>query len=153
MTYSIKAHPTRYGDVVFRSRLEATWAAFFDLAGWKWSYEPIDLSIEGVCWTPDFLVSFPCGHSECPETHELYVEVKPATSIDEFADHIAAKMARYEVPHPALFGIDPTVTEWEMAHGCGGGIYSVDTWCSEDPMILWHQAKLATQYKSPLGIQ
>lgn len=62
--YTIKAHPTTYAGVNFRSRLEATWAAFFDLCGWGWEYEPFDL--EG--WTPDFLLK---GASPC------LVEVKP----------------------------------------------------------------------------
>ncbi|MCW0217495.1 MAG: hypothetical protein OJI67_04140 [Prosthecobacter sp.] len=44
--------PTQYGGVIFRSRLEATWAYFFDSIGLPWKYEPFD--IEG--WTPDFLL-------------------------------------------------------------------------------------------------
>ena len=35
----MRSHPTTYADVKFRSRLEARWAAFFDLAGWRWEYE------------------------------------------------------------------------------------------------------------------
>ena len=50
MQYNIKAIPTTYAGVKFRSRLEARWAAFFDLCGWKWDYEPFDL--DG--WAPDF---------------------------------------------------------------------------------------------------
>jgi len=61
----IKAHPTVYGAICFRSRLEATWAAFFDLCGWSWAYEPIDL--EG--WVPDFVLFL---------ARPVYVEVKPA---------------------------------------------------------------------------
>lgn len=61
----IKAHPTRYKNVQFRSRLEARWAAFFDLLDWRWQYEPIDL--DG--WTPDFSI---VGHDG-----PIYVEVKP----------------------------------------------------------------------------
>ena len=53
--------PTMYDGYRFRSRLEARWAAFFDLAGWEWKYEPIDL--DG--WIPDFWVAFTCSHSEC----------------------------------------------------------------------------------------
>lgn len=60
----MNAIPTKYAGVQFRSRLEARWAAFFDLCGWKWDYEPIDL--EG--YIPDFIVAF-----ERP----LLVEVKP----------------------------------------------------------------------------
>lgn len=52
MRYDIKAIPTTYAGVRFRSRLEARWAAFFDLCGIKWEYEPFDL--DG--WAPDFLL-------------------------------------------------------------------------------------------------
>jgi hypothetical protein len=61
----IKAIPTVYGGVKFRSRLEATWAAFFDRCGWSWDYEPVDLR----GWAPDFALWF-----DAP----VYVEVKPA---------------------------------------------------------------------------
>jgi hypothetical protein len=50
LKYTITAHPTTYGGVNFRSRLEARWAAFFDLLEWKWEYEPVDL----YGWVPDF---------------------------------------------------------------------------------------------------
>lgn len=50
MEYTIKAIPTTYRGVRFRSRLEARWAAFFDKMGWMWTYEPYDL--DG--WAPDF---------------------------------------------------------------------------------------------------
>ena len=36
---TIKAIETRYGGHLFRSRLEARWAMFFDLAGIPWQYE------------------------------------------------------------------------------------------------------------------
>jgi hypothetical protein len=64
--FKVAAIPTMYAGVQFRSRLEARWAAFFDLLGWKWDYEPIDLA----GYIPDFLVRRPLG--------ELFlVEVKP----------------------------------------------------------------------------
>lgn len=53
-----------YGGTQFRSRLEAKWAAFFDLAGWDWEYEPIDLN----GYIPDFVLGF---------KEPLIVEVKP----------------------------------------------------------------------------
>lgn len=43
---------TNYANVAFRSRLEARWAAMFDLLELRWEYEPIDL--EG--YIPDFYV-------------------------------------------------------------------------------------------------
>ena len=58
------AIPTSYGGVNFRSRLEARWAAFFDLLGWSWEYEPIDLA----GYIPDFILNF---------KKPLLVEVKP----------------------------------------------------------------------------
>ena len=65
MTYTIKAIPTTYAGVNFRSRLEARWAAFFDLCGWKWDYEPFDL--DG--WAPDFRIRTAIG--------PVLAEVKP----------------------------------------------------------------------------
>lgn len=62
---TIKAIPTRYANCQFRSRLEARWAAFFDLLGWKWEYEPTD---DGA-WVPDFIIRGVCG--------PIPVEVKP----------------------------------------------------------------------------
>jgi hypothetical protein len=61
----IAAHPTMYQSTLFRSRLEARWAAFFDLMTYTWQYEPIDFHD----WVTDFLVKFRCGHSECGEHH------------------------------------------------------------------------------------
>lgn len=61
----IAPKPTTYRDTHFRSRLEARWAAFFDLAGWRWDYEPFDL--DG--WVPDFRLK--------GSNNNLLVEVKP----------------------------------------------------------------------------
>lgn len=63
--------PTEYADTLFRSRLEARWAAFADLAGWSWVYEPFD----GKGYLPDFC--FTIGD------RPLLVEVKPVASIEE----------------------------------------------------------------------
>ena len=50
MDYTIKSIPTVYKGGNYRSRLEARWAAFFDLCEWDYEYEPVDL--DG--WFPDF---------------------------------------------------------------------------------------------------
>jgi hypothetical protein len=138
----IRAHPTTYAGQRFRSRLEARWAAFFDLAGWRWRYEPIDL--EG--WVPDFLVTFPCRHS-CGGEHRLYVEVKPYWSVAEFAGHPVLEMDPYVEPHPAAFGLAPDVTRWEMCHGSGGGEYSVTSGWITDPERLWREAGNLVQWR------
>lgn len=65
--------PTKYRGVQFRSRLEAKWAVFFDLVGWPWLYEPIDLR----GYVPDFVL----------QLHQpVLVEVKPALSRADMAD-------------------------------------------------------------------
>ena len=63
---SFAAHPTPYQGTLFRSRLEARWAAFFDLIGWRWEYEPFDL----YGWVPDFIINGAGNNA-------LLVEVKP----------------------------------------------------------------------------
>jgi len=79
MKYDIKAIPTTYAGVNFRSRLEARWAAFFDLCGWKWDYEPFDL--DG--WAPDFMLKGKV---------KALVEVKPINFAD--AEDAAIKQAK-----------------------------------------------------------
>jgi hypothetical protein len=68
--YTIKAYPTTYNSIRFRSRLEATWAAFFDLLEWPWEYEPFDLG----SWSPDFLIK--------GAERDALVEVKPSSMPD-----------------------------------------------------------------------
>ena len=53
MKYTIEAKPTKYNNRIYRSRLEARWAAYFDLAKIEFEYEPFDL--EG--WSPDFIIN------------------------------------------------------------------------------------------------
>jgi hypothetical protein len=66
---------TEYAGHVFRSRLEARWAALFDLMRWDWVYEPLDA--DG--YIPDFLLM-----GERP----VLVEVKPAVSIEEMRSYL-----------------------------------------------------------------
>lgn len=73
--------PTRYKNVMFRSRLEARWACFFDLLGWEWIYEPFDLN----GYIPDF--SFRNWRGS------LIVEVKPETSFDSLKQYAAKAFA------------------------------------------------------------
>ena len=84
----MKAIPTLYKNIVFRSRLEAKWAAFFDLAQWHWDYEPIDLN----GWIPDFQIIN-------KQNKAILVEVKPITDLNrEFTDKIdKANNNQYEV--------------------------------------------------------
>lgn len=80
MKYNVKAIETEYRNCKFRSRLEATWAAFFDLNGLNWEYEPFDL--DG--WFPDFRI-YQGRHKG-----DMLVEVKP-TYFDSHKDLIDLK--------------------------------------------------------------
>lgn len=75
LSYTIPAIPTVYGGRQYRSRLEAKWAAFFDLCGWQAEYEPFDLGE----WSPDFLIK--------GADRDVLVEVKPITALDRDVSH------------------------------------------------------------------
>lgn len=160
MDYNIKPHPPRYAGVLFRSRLEASYAAFFDLARWTWEYEPIDLN----GWTPDFRVEFPCKHSECEQTdgqrdgsHVLLCEVKPYFKIENFAGHPCMQYpygqnekAGTSIPADsgAALGVNPRISIFEMCHGAGGGQFSLVDWISPID-ALWIGAQEKTRYRPP----
>lgn len=56
----IKAIETRYAGYLFRSRLEARWAVFFDALGIKWEYEPEGYDLGEAGWyLPDFWLPLP----------------------------------------------------------------------------------------------
>lgn len=64
--YNIKAIPTVFDGILYRSRLEAKYACFFSLVpSIKFEYEPIDFK----GWSPDFKIIV--------GDLEFYVEVKP----------------------------------------------------------------------------
>lgn len=86
MRYTITPKETVYAGYRFRSRLEARWAAFFDLLGWKWDYEPIDFGT----WSPDFAIY---------GNQTVYVEVKPIT---DFSNEVAEKINGSGCVKPAL---------------------------------------------------
>jgi hypothetical protein len=123
-----------YDGLEFRTALEAHWAAFFDLAGWEWRYNPAPVGD----WKPEFHVTFACGHSECNDNHSLLVAILPVSELKTLRGHPALTYA-YSVPDThggsgtiadagALFGSNAGVTGWEMSHGAGGGVHEVSQW-------------------------
>ena len=52
----MQAIQTEYKGYLFRSRLEARWAVFFDACGVRWEYEPGGYVIpDGQYYLPEFL--------------------------------------------------------------------------------------------------
>jgi len=71
--YAIKAKPTSYNQINFRSRLEARWAVFFDVIELPWEYEPKNLfGMQDMYYQPDFLLP----------TINAIVEVKPSQFLE-----------------------------------------------------------------------
>lgn len=74
----IKAKPTIYKNILFRSRLEAKWAIFFDEMGIAWQYEPgtymVPINGYFIKYCPDFALLNVKTQQEISQP--LYVEVK-----------------------------------------------------------------------------
>ena len=70
---NLKAIQTLYKGYLFRSRLEARWAVFFDACGVEYEYEPEGYDLgNGLKYLPDFLLHGVDGR----DSGDLYVEVK-----------------------------------------------------------------------------
>jgi len=113
MEYKIKPIPTLYAGLTFRSRLEATWAAFFDNLGWTWRYEPFDL--DG--WVPDFEI-------QTSIKERLLVEVKPIDLTKINRNKIEETPYKKTINHLGYFnvlllGISPVV----FGNHCCAGLF------------------------------
>jgi hypothetical protein len=109
---TLKPIETSYKGYLFRSRLEARWAVYFDALSLSWDYEPEGFDLDGVWYLPDFLVKTPQGE-------DMWVEVKPegVTSDEKFERfYKALNPDRYSIttrvylvsgtPHKVLTGCD-----------------------------------------------
>jgi len=89
--------PTEYKGCRYRSRLEATWAAFMEDLGWPCQYEPVDLA----GYIPDFIITWPWA--------PLLLEVKPALSFAALSQH-TGKIEASGWEHDALIvGTSPVL--------------------------------------------
>jgi hypothetical protein len=113
--------PTKHAGTQFRSRLEARWACFFDLLGWRWEYEPFDL--DG--YVPDFLL---LGKAS------VIVEVKPLATGDETIK-LAQTMGALKYDY-LVVGVSPVLVGGEynqetlggLSHFAWGGTAENDWW-------------------------
>ena len=124
MARDIEAIQTKYNGVIFRSRLEAQWAVFWDELGVKWEYEPQPFKFsDGKQYTPDFWIV----------DLRLWVEIKPTAKIahEEKAEWKCSQLA-YETGN--LVYLDQSGMTWHTEEYCeysgflippGSWIYSV----------------------------
>lgn len=108
-----RAIETFYNGHLFRSRLEARWAAMFDLLRWDWIYEPID----GNGYIPDFVI-----RGDRP----LLVEVKPALTRDDMIEQTAyvdAAVDGHWTGDVLVLGLGPMVcTSWDTNNDTAASI-------------------------------
>ena len=78
----MKTIPQQYKDIHYRSRTEARWAFFWDLADIEFNYEPEGFDVWGEWYVPDFLVN------------GVYFEVKPKIDRSDREIRLAAGLAR-----------------------------------------------------------
>lgn len=106
----IKTVPQTYGGVLFRSTLEADWAATFDSRGVEWQYEPEAIELpSGTLYRPDFWLS----------GLECWAEVKgPTVPGLEKAIELAT-IADVIVCRPSIRGL----ADWQLI---GGGCIAFD---------------------------
>lgn len=138
-----KHESTHYDGLEFKNRLEAQWAAFFDLANWKWRSSP--RMQDG--WRPDFRVTFPCSHSDCGGEHTLLVSVVAFRSLESLKSHPALgycygvrdEQGKRIADGGAVLGSLPAISAFEISHGAGGGVFSVEFFVP-NASELWEQA-------------
>lgn len=120
----MKAIQTEYKGYLFRSRLEARWAVFFDACRIRWEYEPEGFVLDnGQYYLPDFLL-----HDVDGRVHgDLYVEVKGKMTPED-AEKIYNFSGLKEVE-----GILETKTPLLVVAGIPDGscIYDIEEFCRD----------------------
>ncbi|MBN2498270.1 MAG: hypothetical protein JXR96_27005 [Deltaproteobacteria bacterium] len=137
MNYTRTPIPTEYRGIRFRSRLEATWAAFFDRLGWRWEYEPDNLP----GWLPDFALAGARG--------PVFVEVKPTF---ELLAKVTGRMHRACPGGDLLLcGLGPWISR-PGDYACIGWANepeSEDSWFCPAPLGAWSGSESTA--KNPRG--
>lgn len=89
MNTSIKPIETEYAGIMFRSRLEARWAVFFDTLGIEWEYEPEAFHLPSGSYLPDFFLPsvnawFEVKGRHAKDNHHKLFELVARTGIDGY---------------------------------------------------------------------
>lgn len=103
----MKAIPTDYHDVSFRSRLEARWAFFFDTLNIRWQYEPV-MAVMGTIVTETYVTNDNYIPDFYLNDYDVWMEVKPVYPEYE-ALHRIARFVNTPLEHDAIEIITPHV--------------------------------------------
>lgn len=121
---NMKAIDTEYNGYLFRSRLEARWAVFFDWVGIKWIYEPEGFILkDGTRYLPDFYLPEIETDVFCVVKRKgVWVEVKGINSKE--ADRKCRLFASSKNTIVLLEGQIPTVEGVNSLSGYGYDLYT-----------------------------
>lgn len=111
----MKAIPSVYRDVTFRSRLEARWAALFDHYSVMWAYEPDAYDTPGGLYLPDFYL---------PQLH-TFVEVKPGPNLFDVAAAISVAVQE----SASFLVLDSPIIACRSYPLWEGGFWTDMCWC------------------------
>ena len=104
--YDIKPKTTNYGEILYRSRIEAKWAVFFDSLGVEYEYEPYyeEVGTDHVTYNylPDFYLP----------NQEIFLEIKPGIPV-ELEKRKAAFWCKDIQDIIILFNINPPTDKLE----------------------------------------
>lgn len=133
MNYTIPSIPTTYKGRKYRSRLEAKWAAFFDLCEWRYEYEPLDLN----GWFPDFALYGDKGNM-------ILVEVKP---VIKFPSSIAKKINKSSkgCRELLILGQGPFLSSDLIEIYSIGWLMEIDYACDYWDEAIWGQWELSNK--------
>ncbi len=104
MSNKIPPIETKYKDIIFRSRLEARWAIFFDEMKIEYKYEPGSFQVPFGNFTmkyfPDFVLTN--VKSSMQFDQPLYVEVKGRTRYEDIYENDRRKFESFAQDHSLL---------------------------------------------------
>lgn len=148
----MKAIPTTYNGINFRSKLEARWYIFMKNLGWNVEYEP---HIEGLNnWLPDFLI---IGNGT-----KILVEVKPFNNSKDFLGDYAVDTIKkinnsnwLKLNFDAVIMVGSTLNLGKDMCGCtfiGGEIIRPSNVDQYNPQGYYHEPFVYTDHSGKIGI-
>ena len=136
----LKTIETRYGGILFRSRIESRWAMFYDILDIPWEYEKEGYDIAGVWYLPDFWM---------PE-QDCFIEIKgriPTLKEEAVASTLAQKSGK--IVH-VFYGSLPNVgwyAGWNIENKKKYGSFSFTPDIKRVEGVLWRLSPNKVEYE------